>query len=159
MPTKLKQLSRREIRAQKDSLIGTILTAPHVVDFDGSGAGVWVVDVEIGSNQYLKDVPVKAIDNRFYAQLGQVVSLRRNAQGRYEVTGPGDRVTSPMVVKEYNIGVTSAVSSTEFGFGFDRVPYSYYATLDGGAPLGVIWNDGTTPYNLVRILDAQGNPV
>ena len=159
MATALKKLSRREIRAQNDSLIGTIIKAPNVIIFDANDAGCWVVDVEIGSNQYLKDVPVKAIENRFYAQLGQIVSLRRNAQGRFEVVGPGDRVTSPMVIKEYNIGVTSAVSSTDYGFGYDRVPFSYYATLDGGAPLGVVFGDGSTPFNYVRIVDAQGSPV
>lgn len=153
------KLSRREIRNQAPVINGTVITAPHLIDFDGVGAGVWVCDVEVGANNYLKDVPVKQADSRFYAQLGQVVALRKNAQGRYEVVGPGDRASAPVVVKFYEIGNTSAISSQDIGFRFDRVAYSFYAGLSGGAPLGTFWADGVTPYNLVRIVDAQGNPV
>ena len=160
MPSnQLHRLTRREIETQKPEIVGTVITAPHVIDFDGLGAGVWVADVEIGGAQYLKDVPVKAMTNRFYAQLGQTVLLRRNAQGRFEVIGPGDRVATPVTTKYYDIGVTSAVSSDDFGFSFDRVAFSFYATIDLSAPLDVLWADGVTPFNLVRIVDAQGFPV
>lgn len=154
-----RKLTRREIRTLGTELIGTVIRDPNVTDFDGAGAGVWVVDVEIGGDQYLKDVPVKQMTNRFYAQLGQVVTLRRNAQGRFEVIGPGDRRTSTLIVKYYEMGVTSAVSTQNQGFDFQRVPYSYYATADLSAPLDVVWADGVTPYNYVRILDGDGNPV
>lgn len=155
----LKDLIRREMNTQKETIVGTVLTESRIVDFDGMGSGVFVTDVEVGSNNFLSDVPIKANQNRFYAQVGQTVLLRRNAQGRYEVTAPGDRVASPVTEKGYDLSDGSEQSSQDLGFLSERVPFSHYATLDGTAPLGTLWNDGVTPFNLVRITDALGNPV
>ena len=150
----LKSLIRREVNRQKESKIGTVLSNVHLTDFDAQGSGVWVVDVEIGSNHYLRNVPVKAIHSRFFAQLGQVVSLRRNAQGRWEVTGPGDRLSVAKGVKTYDLTTRAQQSASVQGWISDRKPFEYYQTLSGGAPLGVLWADTVTPFNLVAIVAA-----
>lgn len=155
----LKRLIRREVGTQKETIVGTVLTETHITDFDGVGGGVFVVDVEVGANNYLRNVPVKANRNRFYAQIGQTVLLRRNAQGRYEVTAPGDRVASPVTEKSYDLGDGSEQSSNDLGFTSERVDLPFYETLDGISPSGVLWADGVTAFNLVRIVDALGNPV
>lgn len=154
----LHRLMRREIKNLKDVLTGTVISELRLLDFDGNNSGVWVCDVEIGSNNYLKDVPVKALSNRFHAQLGQTVALQKNAQGRFEVIGPGLRVSKPVTTKYYNLATQIAGASIDTGFRFDRVPFSFYATVSGGLSY---WDDGdpTHPFNLVRIVDANGNPV
>lgn len=159
MRSNLKRLIRREVGTQKETIVGTVLTTARITDFDSLGSGVFVVDVEVGSNNYLANVPVKANKDRFYAQVGQTVLLRRNAQGRYEVTAPGDRVATPVTERGYDLTDGSQQSTQDIGFLSERVPYSHYATIDVAAPLGTLWNDGVTPYNLVRITDALGNPV
>ncbi len=157
----LQRVINREVRAKREYRVGTVLTDPRITDFDGNGSGVWVVDVEVGDNNFLKNVPVKASGSgrRFYAQCGQTVLVRRNAGGRFDVTGPGDRAANPVVEKSYDLAALTEISSVNIGFTSERVAFSYYATLDGTAPLGVLWADGTTEFNLVRTLDADGNPV
>lgn len=155
----LKKLIRREIDSQNDTKIGTVLKDMRISDFDGGGSGVWVTDVHIGGDEYLRNVPIKASHTRFYAQLGQTVALRKGAQGRWEVVGPGDREIGIMDAKTYDLSDQTQQSTANVGFSFDRVPFSHYATLDAGASLGVLWADGVTPFNLVRVLDGDGNPV
>lgn len=155
----LKRLIRREVDSQREIIVGRVISEMQLVDFDGQGAGVFVCQVEIGSNNRLQGVPVKSQRGRNYAQLGQTVVLRRNAQGRYEIIGPGDRVSTAVEEKTYDLTTQNNVTTVDIGFTFERVPFSHYATLSGGAPLGVLWADGVTPFNLVRQLDAQGNPV
>lgn len=157
---RLKRLLRREIAAQQQLLVGKVISEMRIVDFDGSGAGVFVADVEIGANNFLQGLPVKYNNGgRNYASLGQTVALKRNAQGRYEIIGPGDRLSTPVEEVAYDLTTQAGGAGVSTGFGSERVAYSFYATLDGTAPLGVLWADGVTPYNLVRIVDAQGNPV
>ncbi len=155
----LKNLIRREVDRQKEVKIGTVISEPRISDFDGNGSGVWVVDLYLGDEDYLRNVPVKAVRSRFYAQLGQTVAARKSAQGRYEVVGPGNRVMGTRKDKTYDLETRNQQSSANTGFSSERVPFSHYETLDGGAPLGVLWADGVTPFNLVRIVDGDGNPV
>jgi hypothetical protein len=155
----LQRLVRREIKNMQENIVGTVISELRLIDFDGNSSGVWVCDVEIGSNHYLQDIPVKALSNRFHAQLGQSVLLRKNARGRYEVIGPGDRITKPLRRIGYNLATQVAGTPIDVGFTFDRVPFSYYQTVDLTAPLDVLWGDGVTPFGLVRIVDADGNPV
>jgi len=156
MKGNLHKLVRREIKNMQENIVGTVLSKLTLSDFDNQGSGVWVCDVEIGSNNYLKDVPVKALSNRFHAQLGQSVLLRKNARGRYEVIGPGDRIAKPIRRIGYNLSTQIGGTPVDIGFSFDRVAFSYYATVTGGFSY---WDDGVTPFNLVRIVDADGIPV
>lgn len=155
----LKNVVRREVDRQRETIVATVISDMSMTDFDGAGAGTWVVDVEIGSNNYLRNLPVKSNRNRFYAQRGQTVLLRRNAQGRYEVIQPGDRLAAPVERIEYDLETQVGGAAVDIGFSFEVVPYDFYETLDGSAPLGTLYADGVTPYNYVRVVDADGNPV
>ena len=155
----IQRLIRREVGAQQKERVGTVVGDLRLIDFDGNGAGVWVVDVEVGGNNVLRDVPVKAQISRFYAQLGQTVTLRDTAKGRPEIVGPGERISGTLETIAYNLETQVGGAAVDSGFTFERVPFSFYATLDAAAPLGVLWADGVTAFNLVRIVDAQGNPV
>lgn len=151
----LKRLIRREVDGNRELIVGRVLSDPRLTDFDSLGGGRWVVDVEIGGANYLRNVPVKALgENRFYAQLGQTVSLRRNAQGRFEVVGPGDRLSQPLRTIEYDLATGVGGAPVTSGFVFERVAFSYYATADLTAPLDVLWADGVTAFNLVRVIPA-----
>jgi len=119
-----------------------------------------VVDVDIGVGKILRDVPVKSSGrDHFYAQIGLPVTLRRTARGRVEVIGPGERVAGINSKILYTFGNTGGGTPILSGFTTELVPFSYYATLAAGATLGVIFNNGTTPFNYSRILNAYGVPV
>jgi len=148
----LKSLIRREVNRQRDSRAGTVLSEMRLSDFDSGGSGVFVVDIEIGSNNYLRNVPVKGIHGRFHAQIGQSVELRKNAQGRWEAIGPAGRLPVGGGRRSYELAGQTQQSQTTTGWVSERVAFDYYQTLDGGAPLGTLWNDGFTPFNYVRIV-------
>lgn len=126
----LKQNIRREITSRGETIVGTVIGKLRMQRFDQTtlGAPVWVVDIEVGSNNYLKNVPVKAGANgsRFYAQLGQTVLLRRNALGRFQVVAPGDRVSTPVTIKTYDLTDGSETGSADEGFQAQVVPFEFY---------------------------------
>lgn len=151
---------RREIAARSETITGTVLSVRRLVDLDGNGSATWVVDVDIGAAEVLRNVGVKGGANgeRFYAGLGATVKLARNTQGRFDVIGPGDRVNSLASVKTYTIGVDLPVSSADVGLRSERVPYDYYAGPN--PPIAPSrWSDGVTSYPYIRIVDGDGNPV
>lgn len=124
-------LIRREILARDLTLIGTVVGAKRPAQFDGTAptSGVmWVVNVDIGSNRVLFSVPVKAGANgdRFYADLGQTVQLRKNQLGRWQVIGPGDRAAALGNVTTWNPVTQDEISSLPQGFQQVRDPWSYY---------------------------------
>jgi hypothetical protein len=126
-----KQLIRREFLARKELLVGTVIGSirPDRFDDDQPGAGVmWVVDIEIGSNRPLLNVPVKSAGDggRFYANLGQTVLLRRSLLGRYMVVGPGDRVSGQLTTTEYDLTTEGAVASSALGFSAQVDPFEFY---------------------------------
>lgn len=153
-----KQLVRREILARRD-LVGTVLVQRELRPFNAGGSPVWACDVDVGGNRILRDVPIKGSGSgqRFFAERGQTVLLRRNKQGRYDVVGPADTLTGAAVVKTYVIGNVAETSTANQGFDFERVPFEFYEGT--GVPGGSLWNDGTTPFPLVRLVDADGNPI
>lgn len=126
-----KELIRREFLAKKELLVGTVIGAKRPVRFDGTapGAGViWVCDVEIGSNNPLLNVPIKGGGDggRFFAELGNVVLLRRNLLGRYQVVGPGDRCAGELATTEYNLVTQDVAATSQRGFSQVIDPYEFY---------------------------------
>ncbi len=129
-----KELIRREFLSRKELLVGTVIGEQRAARFDGTapGAGVmWVCDVEIGSNNPLFNVPVKAgaHGGRFFAGLGQTVVLRRSLTGRYQVIGPGDRVSTQMEIIEYNAVAKDVAVQTQLGFQQVVDPFEVYQGL------------------------------
>lgn len=156
----VKRVIRREINRQRETRIGTVISDPELSDFDGNSSGVFVAHIDIGAEDFLRNVPIKAAHTRFYAQIGQSVLLHKSAQGRWEAVGPGERVSGNLVTRRYDLSDQSQQGGdVNRHFTYEVLPWSYYATLDAGSPSGVIWNDGVTPLNYKRIVDGDGNPI
>lgn len=160
-----RNLIRQEIKAREQTIVGTALGNPEIVAFDasaaggGSGAPVWTIPVEISSNRVLLEVPVKAngAGSRAYARRNATVLLRRNAQGRFEVIGPGDRVAGVQVKKTYAFGAVVPTTTDSEGFVAQVEPFEFY---QGAGPPNSLWGDLATPFPIVRIIDqSTGLPI
>lgn len=126
-----KQNIGREIRSQRELLVGTVIGEMRADRFDGDspGAGVlYVCDVEIGSNNPLLNVPIKGGSDggRWFALLGQTVLLRQNLRGRYQVIGPGDRRAALLTTIDYDLTTQAAVLTTSAGFQENVDPFEFY---------------------------------
>ena len=159
-----KGLIKREMSSRRELRQGTVITIQTLKNFDVSGvagapgAPCWVVDVETSGNNILRDVPIKASGSgsRFYADRGQAVLMRRNADGRYQIVAPGDRKAAPASLKYYNLLTQNQSGATvNLGFTFNRQEFHYY---EGDGSTFSRWNDGVTPWNVVLLVDADGNP-
>jgi hypothetical protein len=149
----LKELVVREIRGRRERIRGVIVAAPRQAFFDPAGTAslTWVVDVDVGSNELLRDVPVKinGPQARMYARLGMPVYLDKDAQGRYQVVAPADRVPRQGSVQELDEDAGSTASAGQTGFTFVREPFSFY----GGPVMLETWPNEVA--NLVLWLDAK----
>jgi hypothetical protein len=126
----IRELAREEIIAREQTIIGTVVRQRQLTEFDGSGGGApcWVVDVDIGATRLVKDVPVKGGSGlrRTYADVGQTVALRRNALGRFDVIGPGDRVIGIRKTTGYNLATGASAAQPDEGYTTQIEPYSFY---------------------------------
>jgi hypothetical protein len=122
-----RELFRQERRAHVEFLLGTVVTRPKIVQFDGVGP-VWVVDVDVGGKRLFKNVPVKAVaqGGRFYADINQPVLLKRNAQGRFDVVGSADRKAGVAVVKGYDLTTGNLQSTSSAGFSVIPRAFEHY---------------------------------
>ena len=158
----LKPLLRREIKSRED-LVGTVVSEKFLKPYNtGSVAPMWVCDVNVGDEKLLRDVPIKgsaAQGNRFFADRGQTVLLRRNTLGRFHVIGPADRLNSVAGLNKYSIGATTPTTAAQLGFTINPVPFEFYEGPTSGTPGTSLWADSVTPFPLVQILDQDGNPV
>lgn len=156
--SQLTRIVRREI-ANRVEVVGTVLRQRELRNFEAAGSPVWACDVDVGSNRILVDVPIKGGSGgqRFFAELGTSVLLRREANGRFYVVGPADRSVAIATKKTYTLGTLTPDSTAQEGFQAVPVPFEFYEGT--GPPSGSFWNDGVTPFPLTRILDAQGNPI
>jgi hypothetical protein len=155
--SRLGSLIKREEDQRRD-IVGRVVTQRELRNFEATASPVWVCSVDIGRNRLLENVPIRAVNgNRFYAEMGAAVFLRREANGRLYVSGPVNRSRQPTSVKTYTIGNPTAQTASTLGFTFSPVPFEYYEGT--GPPSGSFWNDGVTPFPLVQVLDGDGNPV
>jgi hypothetical protein len=125
--SQVKRLVNREIFAKRDTIIGTVISAVELRNFDAGNNETWVASIAIGPEGFLLDVPIKSVNrSRFFAQLGASVLLKRNAQGRWDVVGPADRVNTPAVKKSYNMNTGATISTSTVGYTVTPVPFNYY---------------------------------
>jgi hypothetical protein len=126
----IRELVRDEIIAREQTMVGTVVRQRKLVEFDGSvgGARCWVVDVDIGAARLVKDVPVKGGSGlrRTYADVGQTVVLRRNALGRLDIVGPGDRVMGTRKIMGYDIATGASAQQPDEGYTTQIEPYDFY---------------------------------
>lgn len=155
-PTQL--IANRDRRLADETRRATVKSSLKLIPYDTAGlrARVWVIDVDIGQGELLRNVIVQSTTGtggRQYASLGSGVLLRRNLGGRWLCVGPADRTIKTgqiQILNEITDAVTAAVADS--GFTSVRQPFEYYAT-------GSRWANGTTPFNFVLITDASGNEV
>ncbi len=170
----MKALINREINARRERIRGVIVSNPIQRNFDPSGARFlgWVVDVDIGRDRLLRNVPVKinGPKARFYAKLGSPVFLEKDAQGRYQVVAPADRVPvggGLLIIDEETLAETTGT----VGFTITREPFEFYkgttpeSFFDPAAdPNTLVWMRGYDraiglPANLTLDSDTDGAEV
>lgn len=173
----LKGLINREIRERRDRIRGRVVSAPRQVNFDTTGAQffTWVVDVDVGGDEILRNVPVKinGPKARFYARVGFPVFLEKDAQGRYQVVSPADRAPQQGGVILVDESTGQASAGGNFGFQVIRRPYEFYkgtvpeSFFDPGADANTLaWirsydrdRQAGTPLNVDPATDADGADV
>lgn len=129
----IRKFVQREVenRAVKERVRGRVMSLPALKEFDPTGGAslTWVVDVDIGRNRLLRDVPVKlsAARSRAYARIGAAVFLERNARGRFQVVSQADRVQQPGVITVLNEDTdVAAPSGSTTGFTLRPDIYDFY---------------------------------
>ena len=125
----LKRLIDRSIGRRMERIRGTCVTDPRQTDFDPAGADflTFVVDVDVGSNRILEAVPIKAgVKARFFAKAGSPVFLERDAQGRYQVVSPSDRVQVQGNVTEFDEDADTETAAGNIGFTTTREAFEFY---------------------------------
>lgn len=125
----LKRLIDRSIDRRMERVRGTCVTDPFQINFDPGGNQflTFVVDVDVGSNRILERVPIKlGAKARFFAKAGSPVFLERDAQGRYQVVSPADRVQMAGNVTEIDEDTDTESPAGTIGFTVVREPYLYY---------------------------------
>ncbi len=157
----LKQLITREQKSIKQQIRGRVMSSPVQKNFDVIGIQFlqWVVDVDVGGDRLLRDVPVKinGPKARFYARRNSPVFLEKDAQGRYQVISPADRSQEPGSLIEVDEDTGIADAPVPIGFQLVIRPYEFYQGT--GVPGGSFYNDGVHGYPEVTKLDADGNEV
>lgn len=108
--TFLTNIISKEIDSKTVELDGKILTLPALIVTEGS-ALVYGVDVDIGMDQPLRNVPIAAgaSSDISYASINNAVRLKRSASGRWEVyafskEAPGTRVRVPVTIPDFILG-------------------------------------------------------
>lgn len=157
----LKALITREVNAAGQQIRGRVMSDPVQKNFEviGMSQFTWVVDVDIGSDRLLRDVPVKinGPKARFYARVNQPVFLQKDAQGRYQVIGPADRVKQQgrICFLDEDDGLVSP--TVPLGFDLIVQPFEFYEGT--GVPGGGLWNDGVHGFPEITKVDQDGNEV
>lgn len=120
-----RNLIRQEIKARQQFIRGTVLRDPELRLVDGTNQ-MWVTDVQVLGKRPLFNVPIKTANRGiFFAELGQIVLLARNLQGKFEIIGPGDRNIVEKVVKTYAVtGANTATANQGFSVIVD--PFEFY---------------------------------
>jgi len=153
--TVTQRLIARDLKSVRELRRGTVMTDIRALDFDQGGltSTVFVVDVNIGAGNILRDVIVKSATGRGareFAQPGKAVEVQRNAGGRWICIGASDRIKLTACVQELDESDDSASAVADEGFTYGRRVFTYYA--DNNA-----W--GAAGFGNAVVLDAQGNEV
>lgn len=151
-------IAARDRRLANETRRGTVKGDATTIPYNTAGLRyrVRVVDVDIGQDELIRNVIVQSqtgTGGREYARSGKGVIIRRNLGGRWMCIGPSDRTITTGQLQVLNeITEVTAAAVPNSGFTNTRVDFQYFATNNR-------WNNGTTPFNFVRVEDALGNEV
>jgi hypothetical protein len=140
------------IQDARATMVGTI-ASPFYEYYDGAGNWCWACDVDIGTEDVLRCVPIAA-NNRdiYYAEQGKGVNLSKLNNGKWVITGLAKSVNSTV----HWIFVTLAddiftVARTELrGFIIRPLTYGEISTLVNPPGYGVL------PYGTQGRFQADG---
>jgi len=155
MSSVTQKLIARDIAQRRESRRGTVLTEPKLLNYDTAAIDrtVYVVDVDIGGNKPVRNVPVQSssgLGGRAYARQGKGVEIRRNAGGRWLVVGASDRIKNTATVQLLDETTELATSGPSEGVTFGRRAFDFYSE-------NLAW--GVAGFGNDVILDAQDNEV
>lgn len=159
--SQLSKAVRREIGAHEQLMQGVVISDRRMeqVDDSAGGAWSWVCDVDIGENRYLESIIIHAVNgSRSYAREGMSITLVRGHAGKFEIVGPGDMVTDTLEITYYDLDGTET-GGENLGYTFERMSLEFYDGPTPGVPGTGLWNSLLYPWNYVRIIDGDGNPV
>ncbi|SFL93528.1 hypothetical protein [Nitrosomonas communis] len=163
----LTYITQAEIKNAAKELDGKVLTRPALLVTDGL-AMIYAVDVDIGQNYPLKNVPIaRANRNLLYAEVGAAVRLRRSESGHYEVIGfsqeqPGSFFRVPITLPSFTFGNAGIITGANPALPPSPLPTSSIVigepqdnTLVGRpltyAELAMLGTYGLTPYGATGI--------
>lgn len=124
----IQRLIRREVDSRDPIRIVTVIGDRRMKNMSPlDTAPVWVTDVEFGESKPMRNIPIKSINgSMFYAERGQSVQVRKSTLGRWQIIGPGDRITAFKVTKTYDLTAQTVETTTTSGFTFQDVPAEFY---------------------------------
>ena len=152
------RIARRDRKNANEQRRGTCVSDPILKNYDLSGGNspVWVIDIDAGFTELVRDVIVQSqtgTGGRAYARTGKPISMQRNQGGRWICTGPSDRISTTGDIQFLTESTSSATAATPgVGFISTREPFEFYASAGR-------WANGSIPFNVITVADAQGNPV
>jgi hypothetical protein len=153
----------RQIRVSDEKKRGTMVTNPRKmnVNVTADDSPCFVGRVNTGGRKILRNIVVKANGgSRAYARKGLPVMLQKNAQGRWEVIGPSDRIISPALVSEVDLELGTVVSQPDEGFSLAQRPFSHFrgGLTSQSTPAGEgLW--GANTFSSSIVVDGSGAEV
>jgi hypothetical protein len=141
----LTNIINADIDRLKTVLEGRTTTRPVLFLGDEAANSVYVVNVDIGEDEVMRDVPIaQGNQDLRYADIGSPVALRRTAQ-RWTVVGfskvmPGTRTQVLVTVPNFDFGLPTYTIGviTDLTFTIRALTYGELSTLGTGY--------GNTPY-------------
>lgn len=147
----LTYLTQTQITSSDPQITGKVLSRPALLATDGS-ALIYVVDVDIGNGQILRNVPIPR-NNRdlVFADAGNAVTLQRTANGFYQIIGlspemPGTYTVFEVDLEEYSFGEATdlTLKSRVLTLGelsvygtFGQIPFGAIGIFQGGTLLEI----------------------
>lgn len=150
----LKKVIDWSIAAADGDLFGNI-ASPFYEYYDTSGQWTYACDVDIGTEEVLKNVPV-ATNNKdiLYAQEGMPVALRNMGSNKYAIVGLSKKVmgNTHIIYMTFTDSIGTIVSRETRGFTYRPLTYGELGTLVAGGY-------GAVPYGARGKFDPDGNLV
>lgn len=123
-----------QIASADGEMFGTIVS-PFYEYFDTSSQYTYACDVDIGTDEVLRNVPV-ATNNRdiIYAQEGMPVALQKMGPNKYAITGLSKKCIGDTHILTMTFGDSfgTIISTTIVGYSYRLLTYGEIGNLYGG---------------------------
>lgn len=144
----LVNLTEALIDDNRDEIVGRTTSRPKLLVYDEAGNEMYVVDVDIGEEEELRDVAVATGNNEVrYADVSTPVTLKR-ISGRWQVVGfaktmPGTYNRVPVTVPSFDFGLPTYTTGTVETISFEVRALTYgelgdLGTYGSATPYGAL---------------------